>query len=135
MGALPTFSPSDRMLTLVPVVAVPVKVGVFTLVMPSPLVPESLAAASAGFDGAVSWATTPLPLRATLCGLLGALSVKDRLPVLAPCAAGLKTTDTTQFWPGLSVLPLHRLALSRKSPVEDVMLPTARAPAPVLVSV
>src|SRR4051794_29965828 len=135
MGPLPTLRPSDKMLTLVPLAAVPVKVGVFTFVMPSPLVPESLAAASAGFDGAVSWTTTPLPLSATLCGLLGALSVKDRLPVRAPWAAGLKTTDTTQFWPGVSVLPLHRLALMGKSAEEEVILPTARAPAPELVSV
>ena len=96
-GPPPTFTPSARMLTLVPLVEVPVNVGVLTLVIESPLVPESLPAASVGVDGAVSCTTTPLPLSATVCGELGALSANDRLPVRAPEAAGLKATVATQL--------------------------------------
>src|SRR5437868_12665384 len=67
-AALPTLTPSDRMLTVVPEAAVPVNVGVLTLVMLSPLTPESLA--SVGLDGAGTCTTTPVPVNETIWGVV-----------------------------------------------------------------
>src|SRR5919199_1807824 len=82
-AALPTLTPSDRMLTVVPAGAAPMKVGVLTLVRLSPATPESLAAASFGVDGAAT-GVAPVPLSATLCGPPGALPV---LLSVADCGA------------------------------------------------
>jgi CRISPR-associated Cas5-like protein len=49
--------------------------------------------------------TLPVPDRATVCGLVGALSVNVRLPVRVPRAVGVKVTFTMQFFPAASVLP------------------------------
>lgn len=52
----------------------------------------------------LAW-TLPVPDRDTVCGLVGALSVKVRVPVRVPRAVGVKVTLTMQFFPAASVLP------------------------------
>src|ERR671938_565835 len=132
VAPLPTTTPSDRMLTVVPVAAVPVKVGVVTLVMLSPLTPESLAALSTGVDGAATGWAVPLPLSATLCGLPAALSTKVTLPVAAPVAVGLNTTLTLHDAPAATETQL--LLVIANGPVTVTLL-TDRAAVPVLLSV
>ena len=41
----------------------------------------------------------PVPLRLTICGLLGSLSLMVRVPVLFPAAVGLKVTVTKHCLP------------------------------------
>jgi len=47
----------------------------------------------------------PVPLRATVCGLFPALSVKVRVPVAAPEAVGVKVTPTVQVVPAATLVP------------------------------
>lgn len=49
--------------------------------------------------------TPPVPERATVCGLLGELSVSVRVPVRVPSWVGVKVTLMMQFFPAASVLP------------------------------
>ncbi len=55
---------------------------------------------------------TPVPVRATFCGLPGALSVKLKLPVrlALPAPEGLKTMSNTQAAPGLRLVVVVGLA-------------------------
>jgi hypothetical protein len=48
---------------------------------------------------------TPLPLRATACGLPLALSVTETLALRAPVAAGLKVTLIVHFAPAARLAP------------------------------
>ena len=43
------------------------------------------------------FAASPMPCSVAVCGLLAALSVIVRVPVLAPVAVGAKVTVTIQF--------------------------------------
>ncbi len=47
----------------------------------------------------------PVPLRPTVCGLFGALSLKVRVPVAAPVAVGVNVTLTVQLAPALMLAP------------------------------
>ena len=47
----------------------------------------------------------PLPLRFTVCGLFGALSVKVSVPVAAPVAVGVNVTLTAQLAPAAMPAP------------------------------
>jgi hypothetical protein len=49
--------------------------------------------------------SSPSPLRATVCGLRGALSLIVSVPALAPPAAGSKKTPTLQLAPTARLLP------------------------------
>ena len=133
-AALPTLTPSDRMLTVVPEAAVPVNVGVLTLVMLSPLTPESLAAASAGLEGAATACAVPLPLSATVCGLPVALSAKLSVPLAGPVAVGVKVTLTVHEAPAATVFAAQPLVLMAKGAVA-VTVVTDSGALPVLVSV
>ena len=53
--------------------------------------------------GVTVTAAIPVPLSATLCGLFDALSVIFRLPLRAPSAAGVNTTEIVQLFPAASV--------------------------------
>ena len=50
-------------------------------------------------------ANVPVPLSATVCGLPGALSLNDSVPVRSPLIVGLKAMSTVQLAPGTRVLP------------------------------
>ena len=59
-------------------------------------------------DAAVTGAnekSCPVPLNATVCGLLGALSLIVNVPALAPLAVGSKKTPIAQLEPAATVLP------------------------------
>src|SRR5919199_3867195 len=131
-AALPTLTPSDRMLTVAPAGAAPMKVGVLTLVMLSPATPESLAAASFGVDGAAS-GVAPVPLSATMCGPPGALSLKVRLPLAVPVAVGVNVTLTLQDAAAATLAP-QVLRLMANGP-EMVTLASENGALPVLLSV
>ncbi len=47
----------------------------------------------------------PVPLRLTLCGLFGALSVIDTVPVRVPVAVGVKVTLMVQLAPATTEAP------------------------------
>src|SRR5437764_7268159 len=47
----------------------------------------------------------PVPVRGTVCGLPGALSVKESVPLRAPLLVGVKVTLTTQLAPAATVAP------------------------------
>jgi hypothetical protein len=47
----------------------------------------------------------PVPLRETVCGLPGALSVTERVPLRLPVALGVKVTLTVQRAPAANELP------------------------------
>lgn len=57
----------------------------------------------------------PVPVSATVCGLLGALSVIVRVPARAPAAVGVKVTKIWQVANALIAAP--QLLVSAKSPV------------------
>jgi len=63
---------------------------------------------------------TPVPLSATLCGLLAAESVMVRVPVRVPTAAGAKVTLMLQVAPPARELP--QLLVRVKSPVTCMLL-------------
>lgn len=75
-------------------------------------------------DAGVSLAATPpVPERATVCGLPGALSVIVKVPVRVPEAVGVKVTSILQFFPAASVLPQgFVLAVKAKSPLVAMLL-------------
>jgi hypothetical protein len=56
--------------------------------------------------GVTVTAAIPVPLRATLCGLLVALSVIFRLLLREPSAAGVNTTEIVQLFPAAKVAGL-----------------------------
>src|SRR6266481_214318 len=75
----------------------------------------------------------PIPFKATTCGLVGASSVKVKLPVRVPFAVGLKVTLTAQLAPTDTVAPQVFLEIA-KSPLA-VMLAIFSVAVPVLVRV
>jgi hypothetical protein len=75
------------------------------LVVPTVIVPK-LSDVGESVTGAV-----PVPLKATTCGLVSALSITTRLPLAAPSAAGTNWTPTLQLAPALSALPQVVLAI------------------------
>src|SRR5215469_1114058 len=81
-------------------------------------------------------AAVPVPLRLMLCGLLPALSVKLKVPVLVPVALGENVTDVPQLAPGPSVAGLSgQFVVWAKSPTLLLMLVMVNAEARLLVSV
>src|SRR6266567_2932464 len=76
---------------------------------------------------------SPVPFRATVCGLPGASSVNDRVPCRAPLAVGLKAMVTLQFAPGCTWAP-QVLVWMMKSPLM-VTLEIFSVAVPVLVRV
>jgi hypothetical protein len=78
----------------------------------------------------------PAPESVTDCGVSGALSVRVRVAVRAPNAAGVNVTLIAQFAAGATV-PLQ-VSFSTKSAEfgpENEMAPTCRAPVPEFVTV
>jgi hypothetical protein len=55
-------------------------------------------------DAGASAKSWPVPERATLCGLPGALSVMVKVPVMFPVAVGSKNTPSVQIAPGARLL-------------------------------
>ena len=70
---------------------------------------------------------TPVPLRETLCGLPGALSVRERVPFRLPVALGVKVTLMVQNAPEarveLQVLVSAKPALAAILAIPSVAVP------------
>ncbi len=77
---------------------------------------------------------TPVPVRATDCGLPAALSVTVTAPVRAPAAAGEKATPKVQLAPAATVLPQVPPLAKAKFPLIARLL-IVRTAFPVLESV
>ena len=75
----------------------------------------------------------PVPERATVCGLPGALSLNDNVPLRAPFFVGVKVTLTAQFAPAATVAPQVLFEIW-KSPLA-VILEMLRVALPELVRV
>src|SRR5262249_56729449 len=75
----------------------------------------------------------PVPAKATVCGLVGALSLNVNVPLRTPIRVGVKVTLTVQLAPGATVVPQVLLPMA-KSPLMLILL-TLSVPAPVFVSV
>src|SRR5262249_54691583 len=89
----PEFVPEIRMLVIciVPVAATFLRVIVVgALVVPALCVPKFTL-------GGVRLAAVPVPVRLTVCGLPGALSLNDSVPVRRPLVVGLNWTSTVQL--------------------------------------
>ena len=76
--------------------------------------------------------TTPIPVRAMVCGLPAALSRMTRVPELAPAPSGVRVTEIAQSLPACTMAP--QLLVWEKSPLTE-MLEMASAPLPVSVTV
>ena len=78
----------------------------------------------------------PVPVRATVCGLPGALSAIESEALRAPVATGRKVTLMVQELPALRVVPhvVVRLKSAALVPLNEIV-PTVMLPLPVLVSV
>ena len=63
----------------------------------------------------------PVPVKATVCGLFGASSLKVNIPVRTPITVGVKVTLTVQLSPTASVVP-QVLLLIAKSPLILMLL-------------
>jgi hypothetical protein len=63
----------------------------------------------------------PVPVKATVCGVVSASSLKVNVPLRIPIAVGLKVTLTVQFAPAATVVP-QVLALMAKSPLIVILL-------------
>src|SRR5262249_53849661 len=74
----------------------------------------------------------PVPVKVTVCGLVGALSLILNVPVRTPIRVGVKVTPTLQLAPGATVVP-QVLPLMAKSPLMLILLILSVA-APVFVS-
>lgn len=71
-------------------------------------------------DGVAVTAAMPVPLSATVCGLLLPVSVILTVPVLGPRAAGVNATEIVQLLPAASVV--GQLELRLKSAKLEIML-------------
>jgi hypothetical protein len=71
-------------------------------------------------DGVAVTAVTPVPLSATICGLLPALSRTLNVPLRVPRAVGLKLTEIVQLLAPLSVA--GQLLVCEKSDGVELML-------------
>ncbi len=74
----------------------------------------------------------PVPLSATVCGLLAALSAMVRVPARLPAAVGVKVTLIAQLAP--AAIDAAQLLLAPKSPLA-AMLVMLKAAFPVFLSV
>jgi hypothetical protein len=84
----------------------------------------------------VTAGAVPVPARAAVWGLFGALSVMVRVPDLAPEAAGVNVTLIEQLAPAAKLVP--QVFVCEKSPLlvpVKVMLVRVSAAVPLLVSV
>ena len=68
-----------------------------------------------------SFTTVPVPLRETLCGLPGALSVTDNVPVRVPPCVGLNATLIVQLAPAARLEP-QEVWVWRKSPLAVMLV-------------
>ena len=80
----------------------------------------------------LSSTTVPVPVTLTFCGLPGALSVTETVPVLVPLCVGLKVTLIAQLFPAARLEP--QLFDSLKSPLAFMLVILSVFP-PWLVSV
>jgi hypothetical protein len=96
------------------------------------LVVPIIVVGNVNFVGATETPVTPLPLRATVWGLLAALSVIVTTPVTVPVFVGLKVTEIAQFLPALTLVP--QVLVWAKGPVV-VMLVMVSVAVPVLLRV
>ena len=63
----------------------------------------------------------PVPARLAVCGLPGALSEMDNVPVREPSAVGVKVTETVQLAPAANVLGDNgQLEVCAKSPEAEI---------------
>lgn len=74
----------------------------------------------------------PLPPKLTICGLVAALSVIVRVPVLLPATVGVKAILIAQVAPAAKLVP--QLLVWEKSPVVT-MLVIVKGEEPVLLRV
>jgi hypothetical protein len=73
----------------------------------------------------------PVPFKLTVCGLFGALSETESVPVITPAAIGANTTLITQLLPAGRLVP--QLSLSPK--LELAVIPEMlNKPAPMFVN-
>ena len=64
----------------------------------------------------------PVPVRVEVCGLPGALSLTDKLPVLVPVCVGVKTTLNVHF--ALAARLVEQVVAEiLKSPVVEALIP------------
>ena len=79
----------------------------------------------------------PVPLKFTVCGLVGALSVSVSVPVWLPVLVGLKVTFTTQLLPlatGVLVLQVVPPLAIANCPVTAILV-KVKDDVPVLLTV
>jgi hypothetical protein len=70
-------------------------------------------------------APVPVPESETVCGLPGALSLIDSVPVRVPVAVGVKVTDIVQFAP--AARDVVQAVVFAKSPVIVILMPVSGA--------
>ena len=88
-------------------------------------------------DATASVKSWPVPESATVCGLPGALSVNESVPVAAPPAVGVNMTDTVQVPDAATGAEAEQVVpelATAKGPVAP-MAENVRLALPVLVSV
>lgn len=88
-------------------------------------------------EGGAMEKSCPVPLSTMVCGLLGALSVNERLPDAAPAAIGVNVTATVQVpaaATGFEVEQVVPEVAMAKGAVAAIAL-NVRLPLPVLVRV
>jgi hypothetical protein len=66
-------------------------------------------------------APVPVPVNETVCGLPGALSATESVPVRVPVAVGVNVTEILQFEPAASVV--EQVFVCAKSPVREIPMP------------
>lgn len=76
----------------------------------------------------------PVPVKGTVCGLFGALSVMVTLPVRTPVAVGVKVTLIWQNLPAARLAPQGLALVARAKSPEMAMLLMVSVPVPLLVS-
>ena len=91
-----------------------------------------LRAAADGTHASTGDASTPAPVRPTVCGEPTAFEATLRLPLAAPLALGVKEADKVHDAPAATLAP--QLLVTAKGPVA-VMPPRLKEPEPVFVSV
>src|SRR5258708_10052931 len=80
--------------------------------------------------------SVPVPLRETVCGLPGALSVTDSVPLRFPICVGLKVTLTVQLAPAANELPQVWVCAKSPAAVPVIAIPLiVKVIVPTLVSV
>jgi hypothetical protein len=101
------------------------------------LVVPTVSEGKVGGAGKLTTGPVPVPLKLTVCGLLPALSVNERLPEFVPTAVGVKVTVTAHepdAATGLEVEQVVPEAAIAKGPVVPVAV-NVRLALPVFVSV